>query len=324
MASIDDYIKMYERINQQFISIISPCIDSLSSETMGALNTLNRMAYSPIQEWGESCAHTFTPFQEIFDNLINSSAVSIAAAFRDPTILATSFQRILSLDTLQNFENLIALPVHQLGISFNPLFSAIDNIHILSDYVEVPEELIPEKLFPEAALSENVSGNAPTKKLSKDQALAIISILLTILFWILNNTSPASWQQKHHDEISQSLENQNNLLEESNQIQKRLSNLLEESNQIQVERTQLEREQLDATKEQTQATKEQTQVLKAIAHLLGIQDSLLSPEAAAPSESPDTDLKETNVDPGSPAAQTKAANVEVESFPADEPHPIPD
>lgn len=204
-----------------------------------------------------------------------------------------------------------------LSKAFEPLISSINHIHIFSDYVEVPEELIPEKLFPEAIPSENTTDNTPIKKLSRDQTLTIISILLSLMFWILNNISPTPWQQKYHNEIVQSLEMKNNLLEESNQIQ--------------AERIQLDKEQLQATKEktqaikeQTQATKEQTQVLNAIAYLLGIQDSLLSPEAVTPPESSDTDLTVQGVDPELSAADPKAATAEAEPFPSAEPHPIPD
>ena len=330
MSSFDDYIQMQERLNQQLNILSSPLLNPYPSFLNPAAE-LGQMAYSPIQEWAESYMKILAPIQEMLDNLTNSSAASVAAAIQDPIILAASFQEIIPPDIVQNFEKLNTFSVEQFSMAFNPLFSAIDNIRISPDHIEVPDELVPKKLFPEVTLSENVSGNVSTKKLSRDQALAIIGILLTIMFWILNNMFPASWQQKHHDEILQSLEKQNNLLEESNQIQKKQNNLLEESNQIQAERAQLEKEQL-------QAIKEQTQVLETIEHLLGIQNDLLSLEAAAPSESsaagskvPDADpessaagSKVPDTDPESSAAGSKAASAEAESLPSDEPHPTPD
>lgn len=316
MASFDDYIQMQERLNQQ-LNILSPPLLNPYPSFLNPAAELGQMAYSPIQEWAESYAEMLAPIQGMLDNLADIPIASVAAAFQDPSVLAASFQEIIPPDIAQNFENLNTFSVEQFSMAFNPLFSAIDNIRIFPDHIEVPDELVPEKLFPEVILSENVSGNVSAKKLSRDQALAIIGILLTIMFWILNNMSPASWQQKHHDEIVQSLEKQNNLLEESNQIQKKQNNLLEESNQIQAERAQLEKEQL-------QATKEQTQVLKTIEHLLGIQDDLLSLEAVAPSESSAAGSKVPDVDPESSAAGSKAATAEAESLPSDEPHPTPD
>jgi hypothetical protein len=278
MASFDDYIKMYERLNQQFVSFAPSYMDSLSPEKMEPINTFNEIAYSPIQE--------------MLDRLAYDYSSSIAATHQSSDSLAANFQRIIPSGISRKFENLNTFSIEQFNQAFNPLFSAIDNIRVFPDYIEIPNELIPQKLFPQAIPSENVSGNSPIKKLSRDQALAIISILLSIMFWILNNVSPASWQQKYYDEISQSLEKQNNLLEESNQIQ--------------AERAQIEKEQL-------QATKEQTQILKTIAYLLEIQDNLVSPETVDSSESSATDS-------GALAADPKAVTAEIGFFPDDEPH----
>lgn len=313
MASFDDYIQMQKQLNQQlssFSRIVSPGLEEF-------LINWNRITYSPIDNWVKSYMKILAPIQEMLDNLTNFSAASIATAFQDPALWAVDLQRIIPPDIAQNFEKLNTLSVEQFNMAFNPLFSAIDNIRIFPGHIEVPDELVPEKLFPEVILSENVSGNTPTRKLSRDQALTIISILLSIMFWILNNVAPAPWQQKYYNEISQSLEKQNSLLEESNQIRKNQNDLLEESNQIQAERAQLEKEQL-------QATEEQTQVLKTIAHLLGIQDSLLSLEAVAPSESSAAGSKGPDIDPESSVADSKAATDEAESLPSDEPHPTPD
>lgn len=316
MSSFNDYIQMQKQLNQRFNALLSPLVYSCSG-FLDTIAQLNQMAYSPIQEWEESYTRMFAPIQEMLNNLTNGSAASIATAFQNPALWAVGLQRIIPPDIAQNFENLNTFSVEQFNMAFNPLFSTIDNIRIFPNRIEFPDELVPEKLFPEAILSENVSGNVSAKKLSRDQALAIIGILLTIMFWILNNISPASWQQKYHDEIVQSLEKQNNLLEESNQIQKKQNNLLEESNHIQAERAQLEKEQL-------LATKEQTQVLKTIEHLLEIQNDLLSLEVVAPSESSVAGSKVSDVDTESSAAGSKAATAEAEPFPVDKPHPTPD
>ncbi len=331
MASFDHYLKMLEQFNKQLNSFASPLIDSTTFQTTKIAADLNQMAYSPIQELAESFSDILSLNQERYNNLAIGNANSLVSTLTYLDIAANDIQNILPPVVSQIATLNETFSAGLLSKAFEPLISSINHIHIFSDYVEVPEELIPEKLFPEAIPSENTTDNTPIKKLSRDQTLTIISILLSLMFWILNNISPTPWQQKYHNEIVQSLEMKNNLLEESNQIQAERIQLDKEQLQATKEKTQAIKEQTQATKEktqaikeQTQATKEQTQVLNAIAYLLGIQDSLLSPEAVTPPESSDTDLTVQGVDPELSAADPKAATAEAEPFPSAEPHPIPD
>lgn len=299
------FLSLYPVLSQISLILSQPSIDT--SATIKAAIIQANIIYHVILSLN----------QERYNNLAIGNANSLVSTLTYLDIAANDIQNILPPVVSQIATLNETFSAGLLSKAFEPLISSINHIHIFSDYVEVPEELIPEKLFPEAIPSENTTDNTPIKKLSRDQTLTIISILLSLMFWILNNISPTPWQQKYHNEIVQSLEMKNNLLEESNQIQ--------------AERIQLDKEQLQATKEktqaikeQTQATKEQTQVLNAIAYLLGIQDSLLSPEAVTPPESSDTDLTVQGVDPELSAADPKAATAEAEPFPSAEPHPIPD
>ena len=292
------FLSLYPVLSQISLILSQPSIDT--SATIKAAIIQANIIYHVILSLN----------QERYNNLAIGNANSLVSTLTYLDIAANDIQNILPPVVSQIATLNETFSAGLLSKAFEPLISSINHIHIFSDYVEVPEELIPEKLFPEAIPSENTTDNTPIKKLSRDQTLTIISILLSLMFWILNNISPTPWQQKYHNEIVQSLEMKNNLLEESNQIQ--------------AERIQLDKEQLQATKEKTQATKEQTQVLNAIAYLLGIQDSLLSPEAVTPPESSDTDLTVQGVDPELSAADPKAATAEAEPFPSAEPHPIPD
>jgi hypothetical protein len=185
MASFDDYIQMQEQLNKQFNVLLSP----LGYSCSGSLDTvarLNQMAYSPIQEWEESYTRMFAPIQEMLNNLTNSSAASIAAAFQDSSVLAASFQEIIPPDIAQNFENLNTFSVEQFSTAFNPLFSAIDNIRIFPDHIEVPDELVPENFIksPDATQSQY---KPDVKRLSRSDAIALIAIIIAVLAWLFPN-----------------------------------------------------------------------------------------------------------------------------------------
>lgn len=286
MASFDDYIKMYERINQQFISIISPCIDSLSSETMGALNTLNRMAYSPIQEWGESCAHTFTPFQEIFDNLINSSAVSIAAAFQDPSVLAASFQEITPPDILQGFECLNTFFTEQFSAAFASLTSNADVIE--SDYVIVDEKPIKEMRVPDSLTIP--IGNYRIK-IRTDHFIAIMFGILTLAATFITSISSSNVELIRKEQLcvqtqqwkNQILERLFDTIDMTFSTGAEFINVLKEAAEAQIKAAHKQEEAAEAQERAAQAQEKAAQALEEAADSFReASDSVKEPEYIEP------------------------------------------
>lgn len=147
--------------------------------------------------------------------------------------------------------------------NFSLFLTKISDISLYNDFVSVPENLIPNDFtYSEVNATSEIPPKEtpsafPCKKLSYSDAIKIIELLLPILLWILTyflSQKPALWQQQHHEDLIQAIEEQNDLQEQSN-----ITHL---------EQNQLVKEQTQAIEGQTQAIKIQTEYLVSIYNIL--------------------------------------------------------
>ena len=209
MSSFDDYIQMQERLNQQLNILSSPLLNPYPSFLNPAAE-LGQMAYSPIQEWAESYMKILAPIQEMLDNLADIPIASVAAAFQDPSVLATSFQEIIPPDIAQNFENLNTFFVEQFSTTFDFLISS--NSANESDYV-----IVNEKPFKEICVPDSLAipiGNYRVKIKTEHFITILVGVLSFIAGFITSIPSLNVSQVQEEQICIQAQQWQNHLLEQ--------------------------------------------------------------------------------------------------------------
>lgn len=156
---------------------------------------LRSMSYTPLQEWVDTYQRSLTPIQEMFNE---NRAGAMASALNNTSFFSGYFENFISPDIFCSNKNCGAFSGEQIGVMVHPFLSEIDNIRIHPDYVEIPKSLVPED-FSQITTNESLQNNANTKRLNRSDALAVLSLILAVLFWLF--PSPLS-QEKLPEEIT--------------------------------------------------------------------------------------------------------------------------
>ena len=195
-----DLSSALERLIAQIKQITTLYESAFQPDTLNA--ALSQMAAS----LKEASALYSESYCTQFSELIQSSIVSMRK--NDFSFIAKS------LDT-QSLNNINDVLIYQL----ESLIDAINAIHVVDNYVEIPKQLIPENFDYDEDVNPPIQ-NKSLIKLPSEKALSIISLLITIVIACISyyqSLSPAAWQEKYHQE---EMENDATIIQQNEEMLK--------------------------------------------------------------------------------------------------------
>lgn len=200
MSNIDDY---YKNINKIYSSISYLRFAELQNQIVNAYKPIFDMT-SEIQNQYKAIT---IPIQKMVEQITSAINPDFLIPFTD--------------ENLQQ-------QLHAMQKSLSSISSSIGEMNIHSNYVSVPESLIPDDFLYEEVTNDSednpdevAQAAVPVKRLSFTDTLAIITFLIQVLFsaiTFIQSNQDSLQEQKNHDEQIVIETEGNRIQEERNQI----------------------------------------------------------------------------------------------------------
>lgn len=258
ISKINNSLELTKKMLSENLEQISN-ICSVSSQLAKSVELINQTLHQPLLDLQQQISDMILP-QLSFSVQMQDWLNNLMAPIRETletwnTDVISDFNNSLSVD------NAFTEQINLIHEYMDSLASSFKGITIHENYVSFPDALIPEDYAcdeipePPDISSESAKIDAPIKRLSYSDALAIIGILIQLVCWIISfiqvNQSSLQEQQKHQELVA----------------------LQEESNRIQEERNQILQQQLDSAEKQKD-------------YLLAIYNTILQSDSASSDTEP--------------------------------------